>query len=99
MLFFVKAQCFVFCQHVTFSLNSFSPIQQPSSFAQARHIINANGFGLNGLNKGLTSTLGRHGVFNMIYFGFYFNVKDAIPTNPVICQSKSMITLRPPVLF
>ncbi|XP_049452485.1 mitochondrial 2-oxodicarboxylate carrier isoform X2 [Epinephelus fuscoguttatus] len=56
--------------------------QQPSSFAQARHIINANGFGLNGLNKGLTSTLGRHGVFNMIYFGFYFNVKDAIPTNP-----------------
>lgn len=80
-------------------MNSLSPIQQPSSFTQARHIINSDGFGLRGLNKGLTSTLGRHGVFNMIYFGFYFNVKDAIPTNPVICQSKSMITLRPPVLF
>uniref|UniRef100_A0AAY5KVW4 Mitochondrial 2-oxodicarboxylate carrier n=1 Tax=Esox lucius TaxID=8010 RepID=A0AAY5KVW4_ESOLU len=52
---------------------------QPSTFAQARNIINADGFGLRGLNKGLTSTLGRHGVFNMIYFGFYFNVKDAIP--------------------
>ncbi|KAJ4938825.1 hypothetical protein JOQ06_028291 [Pogonophryne albipinna] len=56
--------------------------EQPSSFAQARRIINADGFGLRGLNKGLTSTLGRHGVFNMIYFGFYFNVKDAIPTSP-----------------
>uniref|UniRef100_A0A3B5KGH7 Mitochondrial 2-oxodicarboxylate carrier n=1 Tax=Takifugu rubripes TaxID=31033 RepID=A0A3B5KGH7_TAKRU len=55
---------------------------QPSSFAQARRIIKMDGFGRKGLNKGLTSTLGRHGVFNMIYFGFYFNVKDAIPTSP-----------------
>uniref|UniRef100_A0AAY5EXD5 Mitochondrial 2-oxodicarboxylate carrier n=1 Tax=Electrophorus electricus TaxID=8005 RepID=A0AAY5EXD5_ELEEL len=54
---------------------------QPSTFAQARAIVNADGFGLHGLNKGLTSTLGRHGVFNMIYFGFYFNVKDAIPAS------------------
>ncbi|MFT7801684.1 mitochondrial 2-oxodicarboxylate carrier isoform X1, partial [Arapaima gigas] len=54
---------------------------QPSTFAQARHIVNTAGFGLRGLNKGLTSTLGRHGVFNMIYFGFYFNVKDAIPAS------------------
>ncbi|TWW71809.1 Mitochondrial 2-oxodicarboxylate carrier [Takifugu flavidus] len=57
--------------------------EQPSSFAQARRIIKTDGFGRKGLNKGLTSTLGRHGVFNMIYFGFYFNVKDAIPTSPV----------------
>lgn len=55
--------------------------EQPSSFAQARKIIKAGGFGLNGLNRGLTSTLGRHGIFNMIYFGFYFNVKDAIPAS------------------
>uniref|UniRef100_A0A8C9VX06 Mitochondrial 2-oxodicarboxylate carrier n=1 Tax=Scleropages formosus TaxID=113540 RepID=A0A8C9VX06_SCLFO len=54
---------------------------QPSTFAQARYILNTEGFGLRGLNKGLTSTLGRHGVFNMIYFGFYFNVKDAIPAS------------------
>ncbi|KAJ3613393.1 hypothetical protein NHX12_019642, partial [Muraenolepis orangiensis] len=52
------------------------------SFKEARLIINSGGFGLKGLNKGLTSTLGRHGVFNMIYFGFYFNVKDAIPASP-----------------
>lgn len=54
---------------------------QPSTFSQARHIIHTGGLGLQGLNKGLTSTLGRHGVFNMIYFGFYFNVKDAIPAS------------------
>lgn len=62
-------------------------LQQPSSFAQARRIIKTDGFGLKGLNKGLTSTLGRHGVFNMIYFGFYFNVKDAVPTSPVMQPS------------
>lgn len=94
----VEAQWFcVSLWHVL--LNSLSLIQQPSSFAQARRIIKSDGFGLKGLNKGLTSTLGRHGVFNMIYFGFYFNVKDAIPASPVICQSKSMITLWPPLLF
>uniref|UniRef100_A0A3Q3G024 Mitochondrial 2-oxodicarboxylate carrier n=1 Tax=Kryptolebias marmoratus TaxID=37003 RepID=A0A3Q3G024_KRYMA len=60
--------------------DSFKEVQ-PSAFAQARHIIKSDGFGLRGLNKGLTSTLGRHGVFNMIYFGFYFNVKDAIPSS------------------
>lgn len=49
--------------------------------------MKTDGFGLKGLNKGLTSTLGRHGVFNMIYFGFYFNVKDAIPTSPVMQPS------------
>ncbi|XP_059505176.1 mitochondrial 2-oxodicarboxylate carrier isoform X8 [Stegostoma tigrinum] len=54
---------------------------QPSTFAYAHEIIRSQGFGLRGLNKGLTATLGRHGVFNMIYFGFYFNVKSIIPVN------------------
>uniref|UniRef100_A0A8C1HN17 Mitochondrial 2-oxodicarboxylate carrier n=1 Tax=Cyprinus carpio carpio TaxID=630221 RepID=A0A8C1HN17_CYPCA len=62
-------------------LLSFS-LQQPSTFAQARMIINTDGFSLRGLNKGLTSTLVRHGIFSMIYFGFYFNIKDAIPASP-----------------
>ncbi|XP_023683216.1 mitochondrial 2-oxodicarboxylate carrier isoform X1 [Paramormyrops kingsleyae] len=66
---------------VSLQANRDSFKEQPSTFTQARSIINAGGFGLQGLNKGLTSTLGRHGVFNMIYFGFYFNVKDAIPAN------------------
>ncbi|TNN35083.1 Mitochondrial 2-oxodicarboxylate carrier [Liparis tanakae] len=68
-------------------------VKQPSSFAQARLIINSDGFGARGLNKGLTSTLGRHGVFNMIYFGFYFNVKDAIPSSPAL--STAMAADRP----
>uniref|UniRef100_H3B665 Mitochondrial 2-oxodicarboxylate carrier n=2 Tax=Latimeria chalumnae TaxID=7897 RepID=H3B665_LATCH len=55
--------------------------EQPSTFAQARFIVRTEGFGFHGLNKGLTATLGRHGVFNMIYFGFYFNVKNVIPAN------------------
>uniref|UniRef100_A0A8C9Z3X9 Mitochondrial 2-oxodicarboxylate carrier n=1 Tax=Sander lucioperca TaxID=283035 RepID=A0A8C9Z3X9_SANLU len=67
---------------VSLQANRDSFTEQPSSFAQARRIIKSEGFGFRGLNKGLTSTLGRHGVFNMIYFGFYFNVKDAIPTSP-----------------
>ncbi|KAK9534102.1 hypothetical protein VZT92_009172 [Zoarces viviparus] len=67
---------------VSLQANRDSFTKQLSSFAQARRIINSDGFGLRGLNKGLTSTLGRHGVFNMIYFGFYFNVKDAIPSSP-----------------
>ncbi|XP_056282815.1 mitochondrial 2-oxodicarboxylate carrier isoform X2 [Pseudoliparis swirei] len=67
---------------VSLQANRDSFTKQPSSFAQARLIINSDGFGARGLNKGLTSTLGRHGVFNMIYFGFYFNVKDAIPSSP-----------------
>ncbi|XP_072221181.1 mitochondrial 2-oxodicarboxylate carrier isoform X1 [Leuresthes tenuis] len=66
---------------VSLQANRDSFKEQPSAFAQARRIINSDGFGLRGLNKGLTSTLGRHGVFNMIYFGFYFNVKDAIPSS------------------
>ncbi|XP_075469435.1 mitochondrial 2-oxodicarboxylate carrier isoform X5 [Ascaphus truei] len=55
--------------------------KQPSTFAQARHVIRTEGIGFRGLNKGLSATLGRHGVFNMVYFGFYFNVKNAIPVN------------------
>uniref|UniRef100_A0AAV2LGI0 Mitochondrial 2-oxodicarboxylate carrier n=1 Tax=Knipowitschia caucasica TaxID=637954 RepID=A0AAV2LGI0_KNICA len=66
---------------VSLQANRDSFKEQPSSFAQARRIMNAGGFGLNGLNRGLTSTLGRHGIFNMIYFGFYFNVKDAFPAS------------------
>ena len=53
--------------------------EQRSTFSTARDIVKSDGLGLRGLNKGLTSTLGRHGVFNMIYFSFYHNVKDAFP--------------------
>ena len=58
--------------------------QQPSAFAMARHILRTEGFGSEGLMKGVTSTLGRNGVFNMIYFSFYHNVKDYFPSYEVI---------------
>ncbi|XP_005108207.1 mitochondrial 2-oxodicarboxylate carrier [Aplysia californica] len=53
--------------------------EQPSTIKTAREIIAKDGFGLKGLNKGLTATFGRHGVFNMVYFSFYHNVKGLIP--------------------
>ncbi|KAH0518220.1 Mitochondrial 2-oxodicarboxylate carrier [Microtus ochrogaster] len=57
-----------------------------STFAYARQIIKKEGLGIQGLNKGLTATLGRHGIFNMVYFGFYHNVKNIIPasTDPTL---------------
>ncbi|XP_031409464.1 mitochondrial 2-oxodicarboxylate carrier [Meleagris gallopavo] len=66
---------------VTLQANRNSFTEQPSSFVQAQQIIRTDGLGLHGLNKGLTATLGRHGVFNMVYFGFYFNVKNILPVN------------------
>nr|XP_048711108.1 mitochondrial 2-oxodicarboxylate carrier isoform X10 [Caretta caretta] len=63
--------------------------EQPSTFVQARRIITTDGLGFRGLNKGLTATLGRHGVFNMVYFGFYFNVKNIIPVNEDGTESPS----------
>ncbi|XP_047396266.1 mitochondrial 2-oxodicarboxylate carrier isoform X5 [Sciurus carolinensis] len=60
---------------------SLSPALQPSTLGYARQIIKKEGLGLQGLNKGFTATLGRHGVFNMVYFGFYYNVKNIIPVS------------------
>lgn len=53
--------------------------KQKSSFETARMIYKEGGFGSNGLNRGLTSTLGRNGIWNAIYFGFYHNIKVYIP--------------------
>ncbi|XP_015587671.1 mitochondrial 2-oxodicarboxylate carrier [Cephus cinctus] len=51
----------------------------PSTSAVTREIIRKYGFGLNGLNKGLTATVMRNAVFNSFYFGFYHSVKGYIP--------------------
>lgn len=29
---------------------------------------------------GITATLGRHGAWNMVYFGLYHNMKDFVPS-------------------
>lgn len=53
--------------------------QQKSTYATAREILREHGFGSQGLGKGITATLGRHGVFNMVYFSFYHNIKGIVP--------------------
>ncbi|KAK6061453.1 putative 2-oxodicarboxylate carrier 2 [Cooperia oncophora] len=56
-----------------------SLMQQKSTAAMARDIIKTDGMGLNGLYRGFSATLGRHGVWNMVYFGLYHNLKTMIP--------------------
>ncbi|CAG9801327.1 unnamed protein product [Chironomus riparius] len=71
---------------VTLQANRSKTGELPSTIAVAKQIIAKDGFGLRGLNRGLTATIGRNGVFNMIYFGFYHSVKNIIPEykdNPV----------------
>lgn len=51
----------------------------PSTWSVTKEIIDKNGLGFKGLNKGLTATIGRNGVFNMVYFGFYHSVKGILP--------------------
>ncbi|XP_029050818.1 mitochondrial 2-oxodicarboxylate carrier [Osmia bicornis bicornis] len=48
--------------------------ESPSTFAVTRHIISKQGFGLNGLNKGLSATVMRNSVFNAFYFGIYHSI-------------------------
>lgn len=69
----ILMSCFYFCLFH----------QQQSTISTAREILKKDGFGNKGLNKGLTSTLGRHGVFNMIYFSFYHNIKNILPEKEV----------------
>lgn len=57
--------------------------QQQTAFGTAREILKKDGFGLRGLNKGLTATIARHGIWNMCYFGFYHNVKALMSTEGV----------------
>lgn len=53
----------------------------PSTFVVTKEIIRTKGFGLNGLNKGLSATVLRSAVFNSVYFGFYHSVKGYLPVN------------------
>lgn len=51
-----------------------------SAAQKVKEIYAKGGLGTkNGLNRGLTSTIGRHAVWNCIYFGLYHTCKDVIP--------------------
>lgn len=69
--------------------------QQQSTMAMARDIIRTQGYGTSGIYRGLTATLGRHGVWNMIYFGMYHNLKVYIPDAKV----SDDVTLNVPFLL
>ncbi|XP_033329971.1 mitochondrial 2-oxodicarboxylate carrier [Megalopta genalis] len=43
----------------------------PSTFTVTQRILAQQGFGLNGLNKGLSATIMRNSIFNTFYFGIY----------------------------
>lgn len=64
---------------VTLQTNKTKTSQAPGTWQVTREIIAKDGFGLRGINKGLGATVGRHNVWNMIYFGFYHSVKDLLP--------------------
>ncbi|CAO4382988.1 unnamed protein product [Caenorhabditis nigoni] len=53
--------------------------EQRSTAAMAREIYKTEGFGTSGLYRGLGATLGRHGAWNMVYFGLYHSCKEIIP--------------------
>ncbi|KAK0421308.1 hypothetical protein QR680_015171 [Steinernema hermaphroditum] len=53
--------------------------EQKSTATVAREIIHSEGYGTSGIYRGLTATLGRHGVWNMVYFGCYHNLKWMVP--------------------
>jgi len=50
-----------------------------SSWAVTQKIIQRDGFGAKGLYKGVTATMSRNGIFNMVYFGFYHSVRQHFP--------------------
>lgn len=64
---------------VTLQANRSTMKEVPSTWAVTKQIVAESGIGLNGLNKGVGATIGRNGVFNMIYFGFYHSIKNEFP--------------------
>lgn len=53
--------------------------EQRSTASMAREIYRNEGFGTSGLYRGLGATLGRHGAWNMVYFGLYHSCREVIP--------------------
>ncbi|EDW12023.2 mitochondrial 2-oxodicarboxylate carrier isoform X1 [Drosophila mojavensis] len=54
--------------------------QKLPSIQVAKKIIENQGYGLHGLYRGMPTMVARNVVFNVIYFGSYWSVRDATPT-------------------
>ena len=59
-------------------------LQTPDTWSVARKIVKHDGFGTRGLLKGITATLARHGLFNAVYFGSFYNMKLLLVSPEVI---------------
>ncbi|KAL1506012.1 hypothetical protein ABEB36_005449 [Hypothenemus hampei] len=64
---------------VTLQANRARGKEVPSTWTVTKDIFSKHGFGSQGLAKGLSATLWRNGLFNMVYFGFYHSVKGWLP--------------------
>ncbi|CAH1957993.1 unnamed protein product [Acanthoscelides obtectus] len=64
---------------VTMQANKARSKDAPSTWIVTKDIVSKGGLGSRGLNKGVTATIARNGVFNMFYFGFYHSVKGYLP--------------------
>ncbi|CEF62179.1 Mitochondrial 2-oxodicarboxylate carrier [Strongyloides ratti] len=54
---------------------------QKSTAQMTREIVKKDGIGFNGLYRGFTATLARHGIWNTVYFGIYHSFKGYLPKN------------------
>lgn len=64
---------------VTLQANRARSTEIPSTWLVTKEIVREHGLGNRGLFKGVSATVARNGVFNMIYFGFYHSVKGFLP--------------------
>ncbi|KAH8245252.1 hypothetical protein KR032_007381 [Drosophila birchii] len=55
--------------------------KKQNALAMAKHIIAVNGYGLKGLNRGITAHIARNIVFQFTYFGIYINIRNRIKSN------------------
>ncbi|XP_039293264.1 mitochondrial 2-oxodicarboxylate carrier isoform X2 [Nilaparvata lugens] len=64
---------------VTMQTNHQKAVIAPSTFQVCKQIVNTNGLGGRGLYRGLTATVLRNGVFNSVYFGFFYTITEYLP--------------------
>ncbi|CAG9760465.1 unnamed protein product [Ceutorhynchus assimilis] len=66
---------------VTLQSNRATGTQVPSTWIVTKDILKKHGIGSRGLFKGVSATIWRNGLFNMVYFGFYHSVKGWLPVD------------------
>lgn len=56
-----------------------SPLAKaPGTLEVLKKIVSKQGYGVEGLNRGMSATILSHGIFNMVYFGVYHSLKSRL---------------------